>query len=219
MFEPPDLRHVELPIVARGASFVVVDKPAGLLAVPGRGEAGRDCVTARVARGFALIGSPLIVHRLDMDTSGLMIVGLTPDAQRHLCRQFAARTVEKSYTALLAGRLSESSGTIRLPFRLDVDNRPRQIYDPKQGKMGETHWRLIAINHQTSRVHFLPRTGRTHQLRVHAAHRLGLGRPILGDRLYGDADSAPRLMLHADHLGFVDPDSGAAVTCVSSAPF
>ena len=208
-----------LNIVHAAPSFVVVDKPSGLLSVPGRGPNMQDCVATRVAAMFPAAAGPLIAHRLDMDTSGLMVVGLTTAAQRALSMQFEARVVRKQYIALVQGRVEADSGEVRLPFRVDIDDRPRQMYDPLHGKIGETRWRVLARQPRTTRLELVPRTGRTHQLRVHAAHRLGLGHPILGDRLYGRADSAPRLMLHASALFFDDPDSGAPLEFSSTVPF
>jgi tRNA pseudouridine32 synthase/23S rRNA pseudouridine746 synthase len=198
---------------------VVVDKPSGLLAVPGRGPEKSDCVTARVrSRHPDCIEQPA-VHRLDMDTSGLMVVALRADAHRHLSRQFQSRRTRKRYLALLAGRLEASQGTIRLPFRLDVDNRPYQILDEVHGKLGITHWRRIAIEGGRTRVAFTPVTGRTHQLRVHAAHPRGLGIPIVGDPLYGNGVREGRLRLHACELAFVHPATGTTLAFQSDAPF
>ena len=141
------------------------------------------------------------VHRLDMDTSGLMVVALTADTHRNLSRQFHERQTQKRYVALLNGVLDAECGTIELPFRLDVNNRPIQIYDEINGKMGITHWKKIAIEGNTTRVDFIPVTGRTHQLRVHASHAKGLGIPIVGDPFYGDGSGPGQLKLHA-HVPF-----------------
>jgi len=188
--------------------FVVIDKPSGLLSVPGRGEAMRDCVTERIKTLFPGGIDQPAVHRLDMDTSGLLVVARTREAHKNLSRQFAGRQVEKHYIALLEGRLPRQSGEIALPFRLDPDNRPYQIHDPAHGKMGISRWRLLAIEGERSRVEFTPLTGRTHQLRLHAAHPLGLGIPIVGDRLYGTGKLPGELLLHAARLAFCHPESG-----------
>lgn len=216
--------RLAVPVVGMGPGYVVVDKPAGLLSVPGKGPDKADCVAARVAAMFADATGPLIVHRLDMDTSGLMVLGLDADAQRNLSGQFEERTVEKRYVALLAGRVGApgDEGVIDLPIRLDVDRRPYQIVDHEQGKPSETAWRVIGYDHEDgrgcTRVEFTPRTGRSHQLRVHAAE--GLGAPILGDVLYGDGEaSAPRLMLHAAALAFDEPVGGGRVEFESETPF
>lgn len=206
-------------VIFRDAALLVVDKPAGLLAVPGRGPDKQDCVVARLRPLVpAMIAQPA-VHRLDMATSGLMIIAVTAEAHRRLSRQFEAREVDKRYTALLDGIVAEREGEIRLPFRLDPDNRPYQIHDPIHGKLGITAWRRLAIEGERTRIVFTPLTGRTHQLRVHAAHRLGLGIPIVGDRLYGRGGEGERMMLHASFLGFMHPISGAAMAFESPAPF
>jgi tRNA pseudouridine32 synthase/23S rRNA pseudouridine746 synthase len=208
-----------LAIVFEDASFVVVDKPSGLLAVPGRGPEKRDCVTERVrARYPGCIAHPA-VHRLDMDTSGLMVVALDAASQQQLSHQFQRRATTKRYIALLEGRLGRQRGTLRLRFRLDVDNRPYQIYDETHGKLGITHWERLAIEGPRTRVAFAPVTGRTHQLRVHAAHERGLGIPIVGDPLYGAGTGRERLMLHACDLEFDHPSSGERLAFHSSAPF
>lgn len=206
------------------SELVVIDKPAGLLSVPGRGPDKQDCVARRVAAMFPEATGPLTVHRLDMETSGLMVLGLTPEAHRALSMQFEARTIDKRYIALLGGRLETPQGSISLPLRLDVDNRPHQIVDHVQGKQAQTSFRTLGHERAgdgkwCTRVEFMPRTGRSHQLRVHAAHHEGLHRPILGDSLYGDASSASRLMLHASELGLTEPSTGARLTLESPAPF
>jgi len=206
-------------VIFQDGSLLVVDKPAGLLAVPGRGVDKQDCVVARIRPLVpGMIAQPA-VHRLDMATSGLMVVAVTAVAHRQLSRQFEARQVEKRYIALLDGIVAAPAGEIRLPFRLDPDNRPCQIHDPNHGKMGITSWRRLAIEGEHTRIEFTPLTGRTHQLRVHAAHRLGLGIPIVGDRLYGRGDGAERMLLHASFIALSHPVSGTALTFASPAPF
>lgn len=211
-------------IVHRTERFVVVDKPSGVLSVPGIGPEKADCVVSRVhAAFFAAKTNPapltpgrLIVHRLDMDTSGLMVVALDADAQRELSLQFEERRPEKRYVALVAGIVRDDEGTISLPMRLDIENRPYQIIDHEQGRSAVTHFRVLARETDRTRIEFRPVTGRTHQLRVHA--RYGLGHPILGDPLYDGAPAA-RLMLHAAYLSFLLPGGAARVDFNSPAPF
>ncbi len=209
----------ELEILFQDDAIVIVNKPGGLLAVPGRGPEKEDCVAARLHRLFpAMIPQPA-VHRLDMFTSGLMVFAMTAVAHRLLSQCFAARQVDKRYTAVVAGSVAGRSGEIRLPFRLDPDHRPLQIYDAECGKMGITRWRKIAVEGRYTRVAFTPLTGRTHQLRVHAAHPLGLAAPIVGDSLYGTGRDGDRMLLHATFLGFHHPVSGEPVGFRSEPPF
>lgn len=209
----------ELEILDGDEHLVVINKPGGLLSVPGRGADKQDCVTTRLQKLYPrMIGQPS-VHRLDMYTSGLMVVAITKEAHRHLNRQFAERLVHKEYTALLDGTINRESGEIQLPFRVDIDNRPLQMYDPVHGKMGTTHWNLISHENGCSRVKFIPFTGRTHQLRIHAAHTLGLGCPIVGDSLYGNGVDGDRMLLHADTLNFTHPISGKPLNYTSPPPF
>jgi len=207
-----------LDIVHEDPDFVVVDKPSGLLSVPGRGPDKTDCVTARVRTMYPGCIEQPAVHRLDMDTSGLLVVALNRSSHRHLSRQFQTRRISKRYIALLDGRLHAERGTIRLPFRLDIDNRPYQIYDEVHGKLGITHWERLAIEGAVTRIAFEPLTGRTHQLRVHAAHERGLGIPIVGDPLYGRG-GPERLMLHASELSFEHPSKGNPIALRSRAVF
>lgn len=202
--------------------LVVVDKPSGMLSIPGRGSDKQDCVITRVREKFPSATGSMIVHRLDMDTSGLLLVALDPMTQADLGRQFEKRTVHKRYEALLAGIVPAGDGAwsrVELAFRLDPDDRPRQVYDPTRGKIGITEWRHLHFDGNQTRIELRPLTGRTHQLRVHAAHRLGLGMPIVGDRLYGTAATGERLCLHATELGFVHPGTGVEMRFVSPAPF
>jgi len=193
---------------------IVVDKPCGLLSVPGRHAQLRDSVLVRL-RGRHPGAS--VVHRLDLDTSGLLVAAKDPDTHAALQRLFARREVDKRYVAWLDGDVARGDGVIELPLRVDVEDRPRQIHDPVHGKPAVTEWRVLERRAGRTRVALIPRTGRTHQLRVHAAHPLGLAAPIAGDRLYGrDGD---RLMLHAEALRFVHPRTGADVELVLPAPF
>jgi tRNA pseudouridine32 synthase/23S rRNA pseudouridine746 synthase len=196
-------------IIERGAGWIAVDKPAGMLSVPGKVEA--DCVVARVA---ALVGGfAREAHRLDMETSGVMVVALDAEAHRALSMQFEAGTVMKRYVAVVEGSIERSMGLVRLPIRADVEDRPRQVVDHQQGKPSVTRWERMGVEEIAGRVvtrlRLEPETGRTHQLRVHCAHAEGLGAAIVGDSLYGVGGE--RLMLHAERIAFDDPGSGARV--------
>jgi tRNA pseudouridine32 synthase / 23S rRNA pseudouridine746 synthase len=197
--------------------LLVFDKPAGLLAVPGRGEDKQDCLSARAQAAFA---DALVVHRLDMATSGLFLMARGIEVQRRLARAFEQREVHKRYIAVVAGRL-EAEGVIDLPLAADWPNRPRQVVNHERGKPSRTHWRALAYDEATdaTRVELEPVTGRSHQLRVHLQ---SLGHPILGDTLYAPAhlqERAPRLMLHATLLAFAHPASGEPMSFSSPAPF
>ncbi|MDD2464656.1 MAG: RluA family pseudouridine synthase [Desulfobulbus sp.] len=211
--------QLEIEVLYQDQDLVVVNKPGGLLAVPGRGPDKQDCVTARVRRLIPECIAQPAVHRLDMDTSGLMVLGLTVESHRHLSGQFAERRVAKRYLALLTGKVMEEAGEIQLRFRLDPQNRPYQVYDPVQGKLGITQWQRRTVVAGQSLIEFTPLTGRTHQLRLHAAHPLGLGHPIVGDRLYGSGQRGDTLCLHAAWLQFFHPASGALMRFSSIAPF
>lgn len=196
--------------------IVVVDKPAGLLSVPGKGDHLSDCMIARLARIFPEV---LLVHRLDLDTSGVMVFALTRHAQRTLSAQFEARQTRKVYLARLWGHLDPKQGRVDLPLCVDWPNRPRQHVDPVNGKPAQTDWRVLRLDPDgTTRVRLMPVTGRSHQLRV---HMLSLGHPILGDPLYaeGPARDWPRLMLHAESLRVGHPESGKGTTFTAPAPF
>lgn len=203
-------------VVARGSGWIAVDKPSGLLSVPGKGEVGAISVVSWVIEHEPGASGPLTVHRLDMDTSGLLLVGLIAETQRALSMQFEARTVGKRYIAVVAGRVEAERGIFDVPMRLDVPNRPRQIVDHEQGKAAVTEYRVVSRQADRTRLELVPLTGRTHQLRVHCAHA---GHPILGDVLYGDAASSPRLLLHAAWLAFTDPTTGQRVEIESLPPF
>lgn len=213
----------ELAVVYVDEDLLIVDKPAGLLSCPGRGEGKLDSVQTRVPRVFPSARGSLLGHRLDQATSGLLAIGLHPAAHRSLQQQFERRVVEKQYEAVLMGDVALDEGRIELPQRLDVERRPLQTYDPVHGKLGVTCWRVLertAVDRRPrTRVCFTPLTGRTHQLRLQAAHPLGLGCPIAGDPLYGDPRSAPRLLLHARELKLAHPGSGEPVTFRSVVPF
>lgn len=187
------------------SSIVVVRKPEGMLSVPGKN--GLPSVLDLLRQQFPLAAGPLLVHRLDMDTSGLLVAALTEEAHRHLQRQFLMREVEKTYVAILEKPLPVGqSGEISLPLRPDIDDRPRQMVDYEHGKSALTRYRVTDCSNGHARIELHPMSGRTHQLRVHCAHPLGLDNPIVGDRLYGH--TARRLMLHAQELTLTHPTSG-----------
>lgn len=194
---------------------VLVDKPPGLLSVPGKGEHLSDCLIARVQ---AVYPQALLVHRLDRDTSGVMIFALTPHAQRHLGLQFEKRQTKKTYVARVFGQMREKTGTVDLPLIVDWPNRPRQMVDHENGKSAVTNWRVVRSSKTETRVRLMPKTGRSHQLRV---HMLALGHPILGDPFYaeGAARAHPRLMLHSETLQFRHPDGGEGMRITAKAPF
>lgn len=197
-----------LEIVHEDDAFVIVNKQSGMLSVPGRGQEKIDSVTHRVRQMFPGCIEQPAVHRLDMDTSGLMVVARAAEAMSELSRQFRERETDKRYIALLDGVVEEEQGVIELPFRLDVENRPFQIYDEVHGKLGTTHWKKLAIEGGKTRVEFIPITGRTHQLRLHSAHEKGLGIPIVGDPFYGAGTGPGQMKLHACELSFKHPITG-----------
>jgi len=209
-------------VIAWAQRWVVVDKPSGLLSVPGRGPEKGDCVAVRVAGMFPHATGPMVVHRLDMETSGLLVFGLSRPAHKKLSNQFAQRRIGKAYEAILQGDVVGDEGEVALPIMADWPNRPRQKVCHSQGKPSLTLWRVLERLGDSTRVEFRPETGRTHQLRIHAAtprEQGGLGAPILGDSLYGDPSSAPRLMLHARFLAFWEPFMGDWRKFSSPVPF
>lgn len=215
-WKPRAVPEEELRIVLQDERFLVLDKPAGMLSVPARDESVTDCLTVRVQRRFPNATGPLAVHRLDLDTSGLLLVALDDEAYRLLQAQFLSRSVQKQYTAVLEGEVRGEEGLIELPLRVDLEQRPRQMVDFAHGKFAQTKWKVLSRGAGRTRVAMWPLTGRTHQLRVHAAHPQGLGVPIVGDRLYGAP--AERLLLHATVLEFNHPVTGAPVKVVSELP-
>jgi tRNA pseudouridine32 synthase/23S rRNA pseudouridine746 synthase len=195
------------PLVHLDQGFLLADKPAGLLCVPGRGPDGADCLAARVQ---AACPDALVVHRLDMATSGLVLFGRGPAMQRALSIAFAERRVHKRYEAVVAGLLADDAGEISLPLAADWPNRPRQRVDLQAGKPSLTRWQVLSRDAAagTTRLALQPLTGRTHQLRLHLA---AIGHPILGDALYAPPPldvATPRLLLHAAHLAWQD-EAGA----------
>jgi tRNA pseudouridine32 synthase/23S rRNA pseudouridine746 synthase len=198
--------------------LLVVNKPAGMLSVPGKAEE-EDSVYRRVRTMYPEATGPLVVHRLDMATSGLLLVAKTKEVHRLLQEQFARRTVKKRYVALLAGLVEEGreTGRIELPLCPDPLDRPRQMVSIEHGKPAITEYRVLERANGCTRILFYPLTGRTHQLRVHAAHPAGLGHPIVGDELYGQ--KAERLCLHAEYLEFRHPISGDTICLQEEAAF
>src|SRR5450830_1855415 len=215
------MHPVDLTVLYADDAMLVLDKPAGLLSVPGRGEDKQDCLSARAQRQFP---DALIVHRLDMATSGVMVLARSAAAQRSLNQAFASRTVTKRYIAIVDGHLAsppETWGVIDLPIIVDWPNRPRRVIDHQQGKPSVTRWRVLSHNGplDTTRVELEPVTGRSHQLRVHL---LALGHPIVGDALYGSPRvqaMSERLLLHACSLELQHPISQQPMRFSSVTPF
>jgi tRNA pseudouridine32 synthase/23S rRNA pseudouridine746 synthase len=201
--------------------LLVVNKPSGLLTVPGRSAALTDCVVSRLRERYPQAMGPLAVHRLDLDTSGLLLIAKDAETARALQRMFSLREIEKRYVAWLDGTVAADHGHITLPLRVDVDDRPRHIHDPVHGKPAHTEWQVLDRQNERTRVRFTPHTGRSHQLRVHAAHPQGLDAPIVGDRLYGRRapTEGQRMQLHAERLSFLHPVSGVRVVIEQAAPF
>ena len=191
----------DLEIIYEDDALIVVHKPAEFLSVPGKDI--KDSVYTRIKERYPSATGPLIVHRLDMSTSGVLLLTKTKEANKALQSQFINRTIKKRYIALLDGDLSKNSGKITLPLRVDLNDRPKQLVDFTYGKPAETDWKIINKENGKTRVHFYPITGRTHQLRMHAAHKNGLNTPIVGDDLYGKKEK--RLHLHAEFIEFLHP--------------
>jgi tRNA pseudouridine32 synthase / 23S rRNA pseudouridine746 synthase len=211
-YRPPD---VPLEILHEDRQILVLNKPAGLLSVPGKLEGRADCLLTRLQ---AARWDALLVHRLDCDTSGVMIFARTKQAQGFLGQEFEQRRAAKTYIARVHGVMAQDSGHIDLPLSADWPNRPRQMVNHEQGRPAQTDWRVIERREGETLVRLFPLTGRSHQLRV---HMLALGHPILGDPIYatGDARNAPRLMLHAETLTLHHPDSKARQTFAAAVPF
>lgn len=211
-YAPPDS---PLAILHADHEILVVDKPAGLLSVPGKGPALADCLIERLRGPFPEV---LLVHRLDRDTSGVMVFALTHHAQRHLGLQFEKRQVAKSYVARVAGQPAADRGRIELPLAVDWPNRPRQMVCHATGRPAVTDWEVLRREAGAARLRLRPLTGRSHQLRV---HMLALGHPILGDPFYApeSARAHPRLMLHAETLGLRHPDGGRQMRFRATCPF
>ena len=213
----PNEDQKRLQVVYDDEWIVVVNKPAGVLSVPGKlhGHSVQSALRAVLPEA----SGPLVVHRLDMATSGLLLAAKSKEVHKALQEQFATRRVAKTYVAVVSGAVEANSGYVRLPLRPDSDDRPRQVVDSEQGKPAVTAWRVTHRNaNGTVRLELHPLTGRTHQLRVHCAHPSGLNAPIVGDTLYG-GQAAPRLMLHAQSITFTHPVTGRRVTVSTPAPF
>ena len=208
-------RTTVLDIIYEDDYLLIVNKPAGMLSVPGKETA--DSVYSRIRHLYPDATGPLVVHRLDMATSGLLLIAKTKEVHQNLQAQFSNRSIKKRYTALLEGIVSNEEGTIDLPLCLNPLDRPRQIVDKEHGKPAITRYRVLARTESQTLVAFYPLTGRTHQLRVHSAHSLGLHCPIKGDELYGS--KADRLYLHAESLEFTHPVSKEKVTIEVKADF
>lgn len=211
---PPGMPEV----VFRDDSFLVLDKPAGLLTVPGRGAQHEDCLASRVQAQYP---SARIVHRLDLATSGLVVMAMEREMERRLSIAFQQRLVDKRYIAVVAGALRVEQGSVDLPLIVDWPNRPRQKVDLELGKPSVTQYSVLAYDSASSisRVELRPLTGRSHQLRV---HMMAIGHPILGDELYGNdavRDAAPRLLLHAAGLVIPHPLDGQLFSFASEPPF
>lgn len=209
---PPD---TPLQFLHEDAQILVMDKPAGLLTVPGKLEGRQDCLITRLQ---AARWDALTVHRLDCDTSGVIIFARTKQAQGFLGQEFEQRRAQKTYVARLKGRLDQDSGTVDLPLGSDWEYRPRQKVDPVHGRPAVTDWQVIDRTETETRVRLTPHTGRSHQLRV---HMLALGHPILGDQIYAPETRAQhaRLMLHAETLSLYHPATKDWMTFTAPAPF
>ena len=205
VYSPP---NTPLELIHEDHELLVVNKPAGLLSVPGKGDHLKDCLITRLQAAFP---EALLVHRLDMDTSGVIVFARTPAAQRHLGLQFEKRMMKKSYLALVWGQVDGKEGVIDLPLIVDWPNRPLQKVCHETGRAAVTEWKVLRHDETSTRVRLFPQTGRSHQLRVHMRE---LGHPILGDPFYatGPARDFPRLMLHAETLRLRHPDGGRGMT-------
>ena len=199
-YDPPTNPYLD--IVYYDDDILVLNKQPGLLTVPGKGEHLSDCLEKRARKNFP---QALIVHRLDMDTSGLIVMGLNKYSHRHISLQFQNRNVDKTYVARVFGRIMEESGLIDLPLICDSPNRPKQMVDHENGKPSQTKWTVINRDVDETRLKLIPLTGRSHQLRVHLKE---LGYPILGDRFYAHEAAlhmSPRLCLHSEKLTIMHP--------------
>ena len=208
----PDL---ELEVLWEDDDLAVVHKPAGLLSVPGKEKL--NSVYEWAHKHYPEADGPLLVHRLDMATSGLLLIAKNKRIHQQLQAQFERREVKKRYVALLERPTLPAKGTIQLPLCLNPNDRPRQIVHPTLGKEAVTRYEVVGQQDGHTRVHFYPETGRTHQLRVHAAHPEGLNNPIVGDTLYGRPDK--RLYLHAERLEFTHPVTGKRIIVEAKADF
>lgn len=206
---------VEIPVLYEDESLLVISKPANFLSVPGKQI--KDSVQTRLRQKYKGAAEVFLVHRLDMATSGILLVAKNLALYKQLQRLFAKRLIAKRYVAILENPPADPSGYVDLPLRVDLDDRPRQLVDYEHGKAARTRYEIQEVSDGKARVHLYPITGRTHQLRVHASHPAGLGSPIVGDKLYGNPDQ--RLMLHAEYLAFEHPVTGEQLEFVDPAPF
>ena len=205
-----------LSVIHLDDRLIVLDKPAGLLSVPGIGPEKADCLAARVDAAFP---GARIVHRLDRDTSGVILMARDAAAHREMSIQFQERLVAKRYEAIVLGEPAEDGGVIDLPIRKDFDHKPRQMIDHVHGRSAVTRWRVAERLGDRSRIELEPLTGRSHQLRLHLQQ---LGHPILGDELYAPPEGfamADRLLLHATRLDVIHPETAAPLTFICPAPF
>lgn len=205
-----------LNIIYQDDDIIVLNKPSGLLSVPGKALEHRDCLQSRVQRVYPTAS---VVHRLDMATSGIMVMALNKAAHRHISKQFELRQTKKSYQAIIYGQPESDSGEINLPLICDWPNRPKQMIDFSRGKHALTRWQVMSRHSATCKVTLTPITGRSHQLRV---HMLSIGHPIIGDRLYAHSEAlslAKRLNLHAQYLSFLHPTKRKNITFHSEAEF
>ena len=213
---PPERMPHGIPIIYHDAYIVAINKPSGLLSVKGIGVEKIDCVAVRVA---SAIEGARIVHRLDRDTSGILIMARDKKTHRELSRQFQDREVKKEYIAVVGGVVSGEEGVIDIPIRKDLENPPCQCVDFENGKPSETFWKVLERERDRTRLALFPKTGRSHQLRIHLRE---LGHPILGDDLYATPEfqeCSERLMLHANTLIVVHPASGDTLTLTVPCPF
>lgn len=213
IYNPPLEPYIS--VIHRDAGILILNKPSGLLSVPGRHPALSDSLATRVQAEFP---QALMIHRLDKDTSGVVLMSLNRNAHAKIAAQFEARTTQKSYVAVVWGIMESNEGMIDQPMAIDPENKPRHRIDYENGKPAQTRWQVISHDENTTRLHLFPLTGRTHQLRVHMK---ALGHPILGDEFYADdaaRQAADRLLLHAEALTFQHPD-GRDVTFTAPCPF
>ena len=208
-------QYSNLEIIYSDKSIIVINKPSGMLSVKGKTE--ETSVYDFIKIKYPETDGPIIVHRLDMDTSGLMVLAKNKETHKLLQKQFLDRTVKKRYKAILDGIIKEDKGIISLPLRPDFEDRPRQLVDFEFGKEAITEYSIDLISDNKTKIYFHPLTGRTHQLRVHSAHSLGLNSPILGDPIYGKKKD--RLYLHAEYLEFKHPETGEIISFNAKAPF
>ncbi|MEF1187080.1 RluA family pseudouridine synthase, partial [Vibrio sinaloensis] len=205
----------ELEILYGDDAMVIVNKPSGLLSVPGKTIT--DSAYTRLQKRYPDAEGPFVIHRLDMATSGILVFALTRRANKNLQKQFISRSVQKRYIAQIEGEVQAQNGTINLPMRGDPVDRPRQLVCYEHGKPAETAWELIETSNGQSKLYMHPKTGRTHQLRVHCAHHLGLNMPIVGDALYGTRSD--RLYLHAQRLELLHPYNHEPMTFSAKCEF